>query len=168
MMGAGKSAVGTRLADRLGRAFIDTDRAIEAEAGRTVAEIFAAEGEAAFRKRERETVLRLAGSDRVVALGGGAVAQPGMPRLLAETGTVVYLRAKTATLVGRLDDCDDRPLLAGLDAQARSDRLDALLAERGAAYATASIAVDTDASSVAEVVAEVLRRLDVDPHAGAR
>lgn len=159
MMGAGKSAVGRALAETLGREFVDSDREVEAEAGRSVAAIFAEEGEAAFRSRERRMVARLAGAERVVALGGGTVAQPGMAKLLADSGTVVYLRAKTPTLVARLEGCVDRPLLAGLDAAAREARLDELLAERLEAYETASISVDTDDLPVPDVVAEVLRRL---------
>jgi len=73
MMGAGKSAVGRELARRLGRPFLDTDREIEAERGIAIAEIFAREGEAAFRAVEREMVERLAGRSAVVALGGGAL-----------------------------------------------------------------------------------------------
>jgi shikimate kinase len=168
LMGAGKSAVGTILAQRLGREFVDTDREIESETGRTVTEIFAAEGEAVFRKREREIVERLAGSERVVSLGGGAIAQPRMPQLLADSGTVVYLRATAAILVARLAGCDDRPLLAGLEPGARMARLESLLAERRGAYESASIVVDTDDSTVDAVVADVLSRLGAGPKAGRR
>jgi len=162
MMGAGKSAVGRALAEKLGVVFVDSDREVETAAGRSVADIFADEGEAAFRARERRIVERLAGSENVVALGGGTIAQPGMAQRLADTGTVIYLRAKSATLVARLEGCGDRPLLAGMDAAARGARLDELLAERREAYETASIVVDTDGAAIPEVVREVMRRLPQD------
>ena len=162
LMGAGKSAVGRVLAERLGRDFVDTDRAIEAAAGRSVPELFAEEGEAAFRVKERECIESLAGSERIVALGGGAIAQPGIAKLLADTGTVVYIRADIATLVARLEGRNDRPLLAGMDAAAREARLRELLAQRREAYETASITVPTGEAPVTEVVDEVMRRLVSD------
>lgn len=160
MMGAGKSSVGARLAERLGVPFVDADRAIEEEAGRDVAGIFAAEGEAGFRARERAAVERLAGRPAVVALGGGAMAQPGMPERLAARGTVVWLRARPETLRARLGDAGGRPLLAGLDADGREARLRELLTAREPAYARASRVVDTDGLAVDDVVDRVLRVLE--------
>lgn len=156
MMGAGKSAVGAALADRLGRPFEDTDARIEAREGRSIPAIFAEDGEGAFRKRERETVLGLSGSSSVVALGGGAVAQPGMRALLAEGGVVVWLRATPETLLARVGQGEGRPLLRGLDEAGRRERLSALLAEREAHYGSADLIVDTDGRSVEEVAEAVL------------
>jgi len=159
MMGAGKSAVGRALAARRRCAFVDGDEAVEGEAGASVAEIFAREGEAGFRRRERAAVERLAGRSAVVALGGGAIAQPGAAARLRESGTVVYLRARPETLLARLGEARERPLLAGLDAPARRERLAQLLAERESHYARAHVSVDTDGLDVEAVCAAVERGL---------
>ncbi len=160
MMGAGKSAVGPRLAGLLGRRFVDTDLEIERSAGMTVFEIFSAEGERAFRDRERQLIEDLSGGGEVVALGGGAISQPGADALLGRTGAVVYLKASPSTLLSRLGDCLDRPLLHGFAPAGRLARLETLLAERVSAYETAAIAVDTERRTVEAVVEEILRRLD--------
>jgi 3-dehydroquinate synthase len=159
MMGAGKSTLGPALARALRREFVDADAEIERRAGRAVAELFASEGEPAFRARERAAQDELCGSGAVVALGGGAIAQPGAAERLAASGTVVYLRARPETLLARLGDAAARPLLAGLAPAARRGRLEALLAERKPAYETARIALDTDEGSPQQLVAELARRI---------
>lgn len=160
MMGAGKSSLGPRLAARLGRTFFDSDKEIECRAGCSVAEIFAKEGEAAFRRRERECIEALADSGAVVALGGGAIAEPGAAERLAQLGWVVYLRASPEQLLRRLGRAEGRPLLQGLDAAARLARLTELLARRRAAYETAAVSVDSgDDAGSDEVIAELARRL---------
>jgi shikimate kinase len=160
MMGAGKSAVGPLLACSLSRRFVDTDAEIERLAGMTVSEIFSAEGERAFRDRERQLIEDLSGGSDVVALGGGAIAQPGVAALLGRTGSVIYLKASPSSLLGRLGDCSERPLLHGLAPEGRLARLETLLAERASAYETAAIAVETGARTVEAVAEEILRRLD--------
>lgn len=144
MMGSGKTTVGEQLARRMGRPFVDTDAEIEREAGDSVAGIFAREGEAGFRARERAVVEALAGRAAVVSLGGGAVAQPGVAARLAASGTVVYLRARPETLLRRVGDDAQRPLLRGLDAAGRLARLRDLLAERAVHYEGAALTLDTD------------------------
>jgi len=155
MMEAGKSAVGPRLAERLHCPYHDTDAIVEAQEGRPVAEIFAERGESAFRAHEREAWQRLAGQPAVVSLGGGAVAEPGAAQALAESGTVVYLRARIETLMSRLGAARGRPLLAGLSAAERRRRLEKLLESREAHYADAGITVDTDDRTPDEVAAAV-------------
>jgi len=159
MMGAGKSAVGAALARRLGRRFVDADADIEARAGRSVAAIFAEEGEAGFRLRERAAIEALAGSGGVVALGGGAVAQPGARERLAASGRIVWLRARPATLLARVGRGEGRPLLAGLDEAGRLERLAGLLAERAPHYAAADLVLDTDDRGVDELAAELAAKL---------
>jgi shikimate kinase len=160
MMGAGKSAVGPLLARSLARRFVDSDVEIERSAGMAVSEIFSAEGEPAFRDRERQLIQDLSGGSDVVALGGGAIAQPGAAALLGRTGTVVYLKASASSLLDRLGDCSERPLLDVLAPEERLARLEKLLAERASAYETASMAVDTESRTVEAVAEEIVRRLD--------
>lgn len=162
MMGAGKSAVGRALARRLGRPFVDVDAEVEREARASVAEIFAREGETGFRARERAAIEKLAGRSLVAALGGGAVAQPGMAERLAESGTLVYLRARVSTLLERVGEAGERPLLAGLDAAGRERRLTELLAARAPYYEKAAVVIDTDGLGLEAVAEEAERRVAED------
>ncbi|HSA79448.1 MAG TPA: shikimate kinase, partial [Geminicoccaceae bacterium] len=94
MMGAGKTAIGRRLAKTLGWPFHDADAAIEAAAGTSIANIFAEIGEPAFRVKERQVIARLLRGERaVVALGGGAFMDPETRALIRETGRSIWLRA---------------------------------------------------------------------------
>jgi shikimate kinase len=159
MMGAGKSSVGPALAERLGVPFLDTDAQIEAEAGASVAELFAREGEAGFRARELEAVASCAGRPAVVALGGGALTQAQVRERVARHGRVVYLRAQPESLLARVGAAAERPLLHGLDAQRRLARLRELLEAREPAYERGALVVDTDGLDVAAVVDAVAREL---------
>ena len=156
-MGTGKSEVGRRLAQRLGRAFVDTDQLVEERTGKRIAAIFAEEGEPAFRSLERDAVAEAA--DRggaVVAVGGGAVLDPENVRCLREAGVLVYLTARPEIIHGRVGDGSNRPLL-GADPRAAVERL---LGERGPAYAAAAdITVDTSERTADEVVGEIQQAL---------
>lgn len=155
-MGAGKSAVGGAVAQRLGRPFTDTDERVEAEAGRSVAVIFSEEGERAFRAVEAEVVRAVSAvRGQVIAVGGGAVTDPANVTHLRGTGDVVWLDADGGTLAARIGDPDGRPLLAG--AADLAARLDELRAEREPAYrAAAHQRIDTTDLDVGEVVEAVL------------
>jgi shikimate kinase len=157
MMGSGKSTVGPLLAERLGRPFLDTDAAVEAAAGMSVPQIFAEEGEARFRARERAAIEAASGQGAVVALGGGAVAQPGVLELLRQSGTLVYLRAGVETLLARVGRGVGRPLLEAADDPAAA--LESLLEARRARYESADFVVDTDGRSPDEVAVELARLL---------
>jgi shikimate kinase len=159
MMGAGKSAVGRELAQRLKRPFHDTDREIECLRGIAIAEIFASDGEPAFRALERERVERLAGRPAVVALGGGALTQAAVRQVVGGSGTLVWLRATPETLLARIGSGEERPLLAGLAGEARLARLRALLGAREEDYARAAVVVETDAATVGEVAERIERAL---------
>lgn len=115
-MGSGKSTVGPLVAERLGWSFLDVDNVIEAEAGCTIAELFARHGEPAFRDREHATIARLAAGDKLVlALGGGAIERDATRELLLTgPGTLlVHLEVALATTLARCSGTEQtRPVLA--------------------------------------------------------
>ncbi len=113
MMGAGKTTVGQVLANRLGWQHLDSDGQVEESTGRSVPEIFAESGEVAFRAEEANALARAAASATpvVVSVAGGAVLDPENRRLLARSGSVVWLRARTETLAARVGSGHGRPLL---------------------------------------------------------
>jgi shikimate kinase len=159
MMGAGKSTVGRRLAERLGWRFIDTDDEVASAAGLPVREIFARLGEPQFRELERLVLERLPERRAVVALGGGAVADAANRRLLRAKGARVLLEASPETLAERVGDVEGRPLLEGAQGADRLARLRALLEAREGAYASAELRVRTDGRTVDEVCDAVLEAL---------
>lgn len=159
MMGAGKSTLGPALAARLGRPFVDTDDEIERAQRRSIAQIFAQDGETAFRALEAETI-RGVPENAVVALGGGAIAQSGACEVLAARGTIVYLAATVDQLLARIGDAEARPLLAGLSPAERRARLEALLEERRPAYESAAIALETGEFDLEALVEELVQRLE--------
>ena len=158
MMGAGKTSVGKLLARRLGKTFRDCDQEIERATGVKVAVIFEIEGEAGFRAREARTLAELVqAADIVLATGGGAVLSAENRRLLAENGTVVYLRAAPDELMNRTRHDRNRPLLQTADPLAR---LQELHAERDPLYReVAHIIVDTGSQSVASLAHRLEQQL---------
>lgn len=160
-MGTGKTAIGSRLAERLGLSFVDLDRLIEAEAGITIAEIFASEGEPGFRRRERELIATFADRrDCVIATGGGAVLDAENLAHLKTGGILICLRADPEVIVQRIGTDDCRPLLHGPD---RLDRIRELLNLRASAYSKADLSIDTSRFHVEEIVDQVVRRLGLKP-----
>jgi shikimate kinase len=155
LMGSGKTTVGRRCADKLGRRFVDTDELVVTLAGMPVPEIFAIHGEAAFRSFEKEAVADIAASPEplVVATGGGAALDPDNRRRLRAAGVVIWLRASVDALVRRVGDDSNRPLLAG-DPRGALTRLDA--ARAGAYDAIAHLDVDTTDRDIDAVVTAVL------------
>ena len=159
--GSGKSTVARVLADHLGMAVVDTDALVEAQAGRPISQIFAEDGESAFRALERDAV-RTAALEHgvVVATGGGAFRDAESRRLLAEGGVIVLLEARPETIVARIaaHGSEPRPLLAGKDVEALS-RIRVLKAVRQPFYALADLTVHTDALDIDSVVAEIVAAL---------
>jgi shikimate kinase len=125
MMGAGKTTVGSRLARRLDRPFIDSDVQVERRAARTVRQIFEAEGEAAFRALESEVLAEALASEEpaVIAAAGGTVLDPANRRRMRDHGTVVFLQAPPEALAPRVGGDDHRPLL-GTDPASALERMD--------------------------------------------
>jgi shikimate kinase len=154
--GAGKTAVGARVADVLGVAFRDTDADIVSATGREIAEIFVDEGEEQFRRLEEEAVARALTEHRgVLALGGGAVTRP-VTRERLRGQRVVHLVVSAAAAARRVGLARERPVLA-LNPRATLTRL---LAERAPLYAeVATTSVDTDQRDPDEIAAEIVRRV---------
>ncbi|MCL4776843.1 MAG: shikimate kinase AroK [Gammaproteobacteria bacterium] len=158
-MGAGKSAVGHKLAAELGREFIDSDEVIEARTGVDIPYIFEREGEAGFRARERQVIDELTQRPGVVlATGGGAVQDAGSRALLGSRGRVVYLHASVEHQLRRIRSSKQRPMLKGGDPR---EILEALMALRDPQFREiADVIVETDGRRVAAVTREICRRLD--------
>jgi shikimate kinase len=159
-MGAGKTTVGRLLAAELGLEFTDLDRAIEEDGHRSVKEIFATDGEAAFRAIEHEALARmLAGPGRVLAVGGGTVEHAGSRRLLG-AADVVYLQVSYAEALARVGGDAGRPMLARPDlAQVYQRRL--------AGYeSVATVTVATGGRGTRDVCAQVLAGLARRDRAG--
>jgi shikimate kinase len=166
LMGAGKTSVGRRLAQRLGVAFEDSDHAIEAAAGMSVADIFSTYGEVEFRALERRVIRRLLeeGQAGVLALGGGAFIDAETRALVLARAHVVWLKAALDVLVERTARRPGkRPLLAGGEPR---QILAELMAKREPIYALAHDYVVTGQQPVADVVARVAakaRRFGLTP-----
>ena len=170
MMGAGKSALGIRLADKLNLAFTDADQAIEEAAQMSVAEIFETHGEAAFRDGERRVIKRLLGDGpHIVALGGGAFVDAETRALVKQKALCVWLDVPLDELVTRVKKKPGkRPLLIGQDVQAK---LAHLLSQREAAYAEADIRAKLGSGSHEAAITIVLEALathltETEPDAG--
>lgn len=156
--GAGKSTTGRRLAKILGVPFADSDHLVESATGCSVPEIFAAEGEAGFRRLEAAAIAAaLDGFNGVLALGGGALTTQATREAIAASGVAVaYLRANLATLASRIGDGGNRPLLAD-DPRARLAVLDEQRAPLYAAAATFTL--ETDNRTPGQVAAQIAARL---------
>jgi shikimate kinase len=158
MMGAGKSTTGKLLADRLGWPYLDSDDEIERQTGKTVPEIWKAEGEPAFRAEEARVLAQACTSDgsSVVSVAGGAVLDPDNRARIREAGLIVWLRADVSTLARRVGAGAGRPLLEGGPAQA----LARLYEQRAPIYADlADLVFDVDRMAPPQVVDEILAAL---------
>ena len=164
LMGAGKSAIGRRLAQRLALPFVDADHEIEAAAGCTIEEIFARFGEPAFRDGERKVIARLLERPPLVlATGGGAFMDPETRARVRARAVSVWLRADLEVLIRRVARRSNRPLLKQGSPR---EVLERLMALRHPVYGEADLVVDTDdspAEATVERVVDALTRF-----AGAR
>ncbi len=153
-MGSGKTTVGKVLADFLGCPFMDLDDLVVKKVGKSIPDIFAQDGEPAFRQLEaqvlRKTVEKYAESTAVLALGGGAVLAPASAALLHEKTVCIYLRASLETLLARLEgETAGRPL-------ADASLADRLAAREPIYEKTAHVVIDTDGLSPDEVADEII------------
>lgn len=155
LMGAGKTTVGERCAERLGRAFVDTDALVETVTGHTVSELFDRFGEPRFRQEEHRAVEDACASPEplVISCGGGAVMDARNRATLRASGFVVWLTASPETLAGRIGPGDERPLLRGSPAIALAQLAEA----RADIYsAVAHARVETEGRSITAVADAVV------------
>ncbi|WP_166238203.1 shikimate kinase [Paenibacillus turpanensis] len=157
-MGTGKTTVGLLLAEQLGWSFVDTDKVIVKRSGMSIPQIFEQQGEKAFRDLETAVVKDMVkGSGQIISTGGGAVLRPENREQMLAGGFVVALKADAETIISRVKEDKNRPLLAG-DAEAR---VRALLLERAEAYDFAHLTLQTDqlsAEAAAALIAEAWKR----------
>jgi shikimate kinase len=157
LMGVGKSSVGRRLANALDMPFRDADTEVETAAGRSIPEIFADLGEAAFREGERRVIARLLDEPpHVLATGGGAFMNAETRALIKARSISVWLKADLDVLAKRVGRKDNRPLLAGKDPM---DVLKAQAEVRYPVYAEADVTVETGDTAHHVAVDQVIRAL---------
>ena len=153
-MGTGKSSVGKAVAQLLGWEFLDMDAIIESRAGKTIAEIFAQEGEPTFRAIESALCRELAACPRVViATGGGALVPEENRKVMAARGLLVCLNCALGELWPRLQAATDRPMLYTRDRRAR---IESLLAQRASAYQSIARQLDTTGRAIAGLAQEIV------------
>ena len=153
-MGTGKSSIGRLAAVQLKFEFVDTDALVEAKATKTISQIFAQEGETAFREMERQVVLELSGRQQtVISTGGGLVVNLENMISLKEHALVICLCASPETIFERTRYASHRPLLRQA---APLERIRQLLAEREPFYRQADVLINAEGRSVREVAQHVL------------
>lgn len=158
-MGVGKTPIGLKLADKLKRKFVDTDKEIEASLGLKISEIFATHGEKYFRAKESEVIKRIAQEEGlVISTGGGAVLDPGNIEALKKNGMIFCLTASPEAIYERVKNDTDRPLLSG---EEMFEKIKRILKEREGKYLCADYYIDTEAAGIDEAVAEIIRFFQV-------
>jgi shikimate kinase len=164
-MGSGKSTVGPILANTLGYDFVDIDKAIEQQTGKTVREIFKDPGEEYFRTLERALVQELLMKEHmVISLGGGTIADAVNFPLIRASGILVYLKAAPEHLFKRLHHKSDRPILVDIAGDRLSEealrlRIQELYARREQFYEQADIVISTDEHKVGITVDKIVKGL---------
>jgi shikimate kinase len=157
LMGAGKTAIGRRIAQALGLPFIDSDHEIEEVSRLTIPDLFELYGEAEFRSLEQRVILRLLEhGPRVLSTGGGAFMNEQTRRAIADHGVSVWLKADLDTLMERVAKKQNRPLLKNPDPRAAMERL---MAERYPVYAKADVTVATRDERKEVIALEVIDAL---------
>lgn len=158
LMGAGKSTVGRRLAERLGRSFYDSDNEIEKAAGLSVADIFSLHGEEEFRRGEHQVLKRLLDEKpHILATGGGAYLNSETRQLMRDKAVTVWLNADLETLWKRVSRRNHRPLLRRPDAK---EVLSNLFDERRPIYELADLTVHSVDGPHSKTVTAIIKALE--------
>lgn len=156
-MGTGKTAVGEKLAKRLGFQFLDTDLMVEEETGKSITDIFETEGETAFRIVEKKMVKKALENEKVVvATGGGAIVDSESLKLMKDKGIVIGLSASPEAILQRVAGLETRPLLRSKD---QLKKIESLLSHRSPYYRKADKIVDTTMKRLEETVEEILKAI---------
>lgn len=159
-MGTGKTSVGKALAKKLKRPLMDVDRLIEEKTKRKIKEIFEKEGEAYFRKIEKEAVNEVSGSrGAVITTGGGVVLDPENISALKRGGVLICLSSSAETIFKRVKNSEKRPLLNSEDKLAQIRKL---LSERAPLYKVADHQMDTDRQTPEETAVAIMKLLEED------
>lgn len=165
-MGAGKSAIGQRLANVLGCDYLDLDERMEENAGCTIPKIFEREGEAGFRTLERRTVLEVIRKfEGVVSLGGGSLHNQHMVDQIKLNGLLIFIETPVSVTLKRISEDENRPLLLDKQGKPKSkeilqNELRALYEERLPLYEQAVIKIENDGSeAVQEIVEQLLKKI---------
>lgn len=157
LMGAGKTAIGRKVAAMLALPFVDSDQEIESVSRMTVPELFERYGETEFRALEQRVILRvLENGPQVLSTGGGAFMNAQTREAIASHGVSVWLKAEIELLMDRVSKKQNRPLLKSADPRAVLERL---MAERYPVYAEANVTVPTRDDRKEVIAAEVVNAL---------
>jgi shikimate kinase len=153
-MGTGKTSIGKRVAERLGFRFIDTDEKVKEKAGKSIAEIFSEDGEAAFRDIESKVAAEVSGlTDTVISTGGGIVTRSENMERLQATGFIVCLTASPGVIFERIGKEGNRPLL---QAEKPLEEIERLLKSREAGYSHARLTLDTSVNDIENLTDKII------------
>lgn len=164
-MGAGKSKIGSLLAEEISHTFVDSDKMIERETGKTVRQIFKEDGEESFRKMESEVIRILADceSSSVIALGGGALTNKKNFDLVTKNGILVYIKSSPEAIYERIKDSKKRPLLNVPEGEKFKEnmlfKIRSLLNKRTAVYEQADVIIERDSLSLEQIVKTLIKKL---------
>jgi len=157
-MGSGKTTVGEILADRLGYLFMDLDRIIELNEGKTINEIFEYSGEEYFRKIESKIIKKIYSNSRCVfACGGGVILRRENMRVIGKNSEIIYIKISPREVINRLMETSDRPLLRSKD---KSGKIAELMEKRSSLYEKYSdIIIDNEGYSADDAASEILKKI---------
>jgi 3-dehydroquinate synthase/shikimate kinase/3-dehydroquinate synthase len=169
-MASGKTRIGKLLAANLKRNYMDSDTLVEERAGKSIAKIFEQDGETEFRKLEKEAIREISQKEKVVvSLGGGAITQSENVRTVKNSGILICMRATPEILCERIGRNNKRPLMAGLEPEARLEKIKTMLAEREKFYSLADFSIESNENPPEErVLPQVLEVLKLWEHLTAR
>ena len=169
-MASGKTRIGKLLSSHLKRPYIDSDTYIVEKAKKSIAEIFEQDGEAKFRELEKEAIRDISKKKNVVvSLGGGAITQSENVHVIRSSGILICMKAEPEILCERIGRNNSRPLMAGLEPDARLEKINTMLSAREKYYALADFSIDSNEGPPEErVLPQIIEALKLWEHLVAR